>query len=646
MYATPRNVWVVFTTLVGYSHRVTEYPADFVRRYRDAGYWTGQTHSALLERTAADHGDRVAVIDSRRRLTYAELLAGARGLAHGLVAAGLDTGDRVVVQMPNVSEYLEVIFGLFDAGLVPVFALASHSAADVDDLLTRSQARAYITVDAFGATRFDENAAAIASAHPDTTVIVAVLGSGDEPRVGVSLDSLRTGTATSTGRAPGPEALAFLQLSGGTTGSPKLIPRTHDDYLYSVRESADICGLHPDSVFGVVLPVSHNFTMSSPGVLGAIHAGSAIVMVDSPDPHAVFGAVAAHRITHLSAVPPLVAAWIDSPARGEHDISSLQVLQVGGAKLSRSIAEKVPGAFGVTLQQVFGMAEGLVNYTRLDDDPTTIVCTQGRPISPDDEIRIVDADGNEVLDGTPGSLRTRGPYTIRGYWGGQAADSFTPDGFYCTGDIVVRDDRGYLQVVGRDKDQINRAGEKIAPEEVENLLLTHPAVRDASVVGVADDRLGERIVAYLIAAESGRTPMPDEFGMRAYLREQGLTPFKVPDRILVVDEFPTTAVGKISKNAQRDDQGAPPPAGTAEAGGDAAERVRGDLAGKLGISPAALSGSMALADTGIDSLQLMALLDAWRASGAHGLDFEALVTAATLDDLVEQVVAAKAYDAD
>lgn len=637
------------------------FPADFAQRYRQQGYWIGQTHTALLEQAAQRHPERVAVIDDRRSLSYADLLTGSRALAHGFAAAGWEPGQRVVVHLPNVSEYLEVIFGLYDAGLVPVFALASHGRSEIDDLLTRSEAVGYVTADRIGGQNHLGVVAELSAEHPGVGVAVVPVGDGS---TGVlpGLDGFRGDGSASTGRSSGPEELAFLQLSGGTTGAPKLIPRSHDDYLYSVRESAAICGLTDDSVFGVVLPVSHNFTMSSPGVLGAVHAGSPIVMIGGPDPDSVFAAVAQHGITHLSVVPPLLAAWIDSTARTRYDLSSLQVVGVGGAKLSRSLAERVPQALGATLQQVFGMAEGLVNYTRLDDDLETIVATQGRPISPDDEIRIVDREGRVLPDGEAGSLQTRGPYTIRSYWHGtsaasaadaaRTADSFTDDGFYITGDLAVRDARGYLTVVGRDKDQINRAGEKISPEEIENLLLALPGVRDVSVVGVADDRLGERIVAYLIPSETRDEPLPDAFAIRGHLREQGLAQFKIPDQIEVVDEFPTTAVGKVSKNAQRDgsapdsgDGAAPAAAPTAqpEPAADAGpgQRVRADLAAKLGLDVSAITGSIPLADTGIDSLSLMALLDKWRAGGAQGLDFEELAQAETVDELVSIVLDAQ-----
>ncbi|MFT3899460.1 MAG: AMP-binding protein [Gordonia sp. (in: high G+C Gram-positive bacteria)] len=617
------------------------YPPDVAERYRADGYWIGQTHASMLADSAAAHPDSEAVRDERRALTYRELLDSSRQLAHGLVEQhDLRPGDRAVVQFPNVVEYVEVVFALFDAGILPVFALSTHSAAEVEDLVARADAAAYLTVDSFGGTDYRAHAQQIAESRPTTSdgrplaTVVAELGAPD------SFAAVRSDTTASTGRSSAPSDIAFLQLSGGTTGAPKMIGRTHDDYLYSVRESARICGLDESSVFGVVLPASHNFTMSSPGILGALYAGARIVMIPASDARTVLSTIAAQRITQLSAVPPLVAAWLDSPEAGNHDVSSLAVLQVGGAKLLESVARRVGDLFGsVTLQQVFGMAEGLVNYTRLDDDFERIVSTQGRPISPADEVRVVDADGNPVPDGQEGALQTRGPYTIREYWGGAEPESFTADGFYCSGDRVIRDELGYLTVVGRDKDQINRAGEKIAPTEVEEAILKHQAVRDASVVGAPDERLGERIVAYVIptAASVAAGEAPDEFALRGFLREGGLTRFKIPDDVLIVDEFPTTAVGKVSKKDQRREaqQGGEP---TAPADDPlAADQLRADLADKLMVDPGALTGSLMLADIGIDSLQLMALLDKWRAAGATGLDFEAVAAAPTLDDLFAAV---------
>nr|BFE82388.1 hypothetical protein GCM10020093_049890 [Planobispora longispora] len=271
------------------------------------------------------------------------------------------------------------------------------------------------------------------------------------------------------------------------------------------------------------------------------------MLAPDPSPGACFPLIERERVTIAALVPPLALVWLDAAASTAHDLSSLQVLQVGGAKFSEEAAKRVRPELGCTLQQVFGMAEGLVNYTRLDDPEGIVVSTQGRPISPDDEILILDDEGRES---DYGHLLTRGPYTIRGYWRADEHNriAFTEDGFYRTGDIVRRTPEGYLVVEGRAKDQINRGGEKIAAEEVENHLLAHPAIRDASVVAVPDPYLGERTRAYLICR--GETPKKSE--LRAFLRDRGIAAFKIPDMFEFVDAFPQTAVGKVSKRHLRE----------------------------------------------------------------------------------------------
>jgi 2,3-dihydroxybenzoate-AMP ligase len=226
----------------------------------------------------------------------------------------------------------------------------------------------------------------------------------DAGRRGDGDHALESGADGPPFEAPAPSEVAFLQLSGGSTGLSKLIPRTHDDYIYSFRASNDICGIDAESVYLAALPVAHNFTMSSPGTLGVLYAGGTVVLCPAPSPDVAFALIERERVTITALVPPLAVLWLEAAPVSRHDRSSLRLLQVGGAKLAREVAERVGPVLGCTLQQVFGMAEGLVNYTRLDDPEERIVATQGRPISPDDELRVVDADECEVAPGAVGHL--------------------------------------------------------------------------------------------------------------------------------------------------------------------------------------------------------------------------------------------------
>jgi 2,3-dihydroxybenzoate-AMP ligase len=450
----------------------------------------------------------------------------------------------VVVQLPNLAEFYAVCFALFRLGALPVFALPAHRSAEISFFCEFTEAVAYVIPDKHGGFDYRTLAAQVRGSVPSLRHVIVV----GEPGPFTPLSELYASPV----ELPGPSSsdVAFFQLSGGSTGVPKLIPRTHDDYIYSLRGSAEVCQLDGSSVYLCALPAAHNFPLSSPGVLGTLYAGGTAVLALHPSPDEAFPLIERERVTITALVPPLAMIWLEAAKTRRHDLSSLRVLQVGGAKLSPEAARRVRPVLGCTLQQVYGMAEGLVNYTRLDDPEELIVSTQGRPISPDDELRVVDEDGRDVAPGETGQLLTRGPYTIRGYYKAEAynARAFTSDGFYRTGDLVRVTPEGHLVVEGRAKDQINRGGEKVAAEEVENHLLAHPTVRDAAVVAIPDPFLGERTCAFVIA----RSAPPPASTLTEFLRERGLAAYKIPDRVEFVDAFPHTGVGKVSKQALRE----------------------------------------------------------------------------------------------
>jgi 2,3-dihydroxybenzoate-AMP ligase len=522
----------------------TPWPEEFAARYRQAGYWRGETFGQMLRERAQRHGERTAIVAGGQRSSYRELDARADQLAAGFQALGIRPRDRVVVQLPNIAAFFEVVFALFRLGALPVFALPAHRSAEIGSFCAFTEAVAYVIPDKHAGFDYRALATQVRGAVP-TLRHVIVAG---EPGAFTPLSELYASPVELSG--PRASDVAFFQLSGGSTGVPKLIPRTHDDYIYSLRGSVEICQLDASSVYLCALPAAHNFPLSSPGVLGTLYAGGTAVLALHPSPDEAFPLIERERVTITALVPPLAMIWLEAARSRRHDLSSLRVLQVGGARLSTEAAQRVRPTLGCTLQQVYGMAEGLVNYTRLDDPEELIVTTQGRPISPDDELRVVDEDDREVAPGETGELLTRGPYTLRGYYKIESfnARAFTPDGFYRTGDLVRVTPEGYLVVDGRAKDQINRGGEKVAAEEVENHLLAHPAVRDAAVVAIPDPFLGERTCAFVIPREAPPPPA----ALTAFLRERGLAAYKIPDRIEFVAAFPQTGVGKVSKKALRE----------------------------------------------------------------------------------------------
>lgn len=522
------------------------WPAELVALYREKGYWQGETFPAMLRARAAEHPERIAITAGEVHISYAQLNARARRFGAGLLALGLKPRDRVLIQMGNARCFFEAVFGAFAAGLIPVYALPAHRRTEVAHLAGKAQARAIVVQDRIEGFGHAAMASGLRGELPD---LAHVIVAGDAPEGALAMDSIK-GDPASLPADPDPQSVAFCQISGGSTGMPKLIPRTHDDYLYSIRASNEICGITRDSVYLAALPVAHNFTMSSPGHFGALYAGARVVLCPAPLPQIAFPLIAREGVTITGLVPPLALLWLEAAEKVKPDLPTLRTLQVGGAKFLPESAKRVAPLLGCRLQQVFGMAEGLVNYTRNEDPAEIVTGTQGRPISADDEVLILDDAGDPVPDGQPGNLLTRGPYTIRGYHDDDAANArgFTPDGFYRTGDIVIRLPSGHLVVQGRANDQIDRNGEKISAEEVEDLLLGHPAVFDAVVVSIPDARLGERACAFIQPKDEA----PSAAGIRRYMRSREVAAFKIPDEIRVVDGFATTAVGKISRRQLRD----------------------------------------------------------------------------------------------
>lgn len=517
------------------------WPDAFSARYRERGYWRGQPLGELLRTQAQRIPEHTAAVDGPRRWTYRDLDERSDRLAAGLVKLGLQAGQRVLVQLPNIGEFLPLFFALQRIGAVPVLALPAHRESEIAHLAELSGAVAYVIADVHQGYDYRTLARTVVARSPQLRHVL-VVGDAQEfiPFTSVDEEPLPLDE-------PPSHEVAVLLLSGGTTGLPKLIPRTHDDYHYNARASAEVAGLDARSRYLVVLPIAHNFPLACPGALGTLHAGGTVVFCADPSPDNALRLIEKERITITALIPPLALLWLEAKEWIDVDLRSLRWLQVGGARLKAETAARVRPTLGCSLQQVYGMAEGLLCFTRHGDGDDVVLDTQGRPLAEDDEVRIVDENDREVDVGDIGELQVRGPYTLRGYYRAEDYNrrAFTDDGYYRSGDLVRRLPGGYLAVEGRNKDVINRGGEKVPVEEVENHLLAHPAVLDVAIVGIPDATLGERTCACVLAR--GEPPTLPE--LKAWLNTLGVAAFKLPDRLRVMDGFPTTKLGKVNRKA-------------------------------------------------------------------------------------------------
>jgi 2,3-dihydroxybenzoate-AMP ligase len=532
---------------------VTPFPAEFAARYRALGYWADRPLFDGFTAALAAHADRVAVVDEAGPVTYRQLRERSERLARVLLDCGLGPLDRVIVQLPNTAMFTYLYFALLRIGAAPVLALPGHRRREISQFASISGARALAVPAAARGFDFAAMAADVMTDCPDLRLclIQGFSRLPNDPRF-VRLEDLlfrepRTSRPALDEIPIDPSDPALFLLSGGTTGIPKLIPRTHNDYLYNSRVAAAACEIGVGDVLLDVLPIEHNLPLGCPGLQGFLLSGGTVVLGASTRPRDVFELIQRHRVTHIHLVPALLIRWIDDPCLGEYDLSSLRVIQSGGQRLQPEVrlrAERaLPGCF---IQENFGMAEGLIMFVRSSDPPAVRRETCGRPASPADEVYLVDEDGQVVPDGSPGELIVRGPYTLRGYFRSPEhnARAFTPDGFYRSGDLLRKLPSGNYVVEGRVKDLINRGGEKISAEEVENLILSHPAVLNVACVPYPDPVLGERMCACVVLRPGLSLSFAE---LVEFLRGFEIAAFKLPERLEVFDSLPLSGFGKVSK---------------------------------------------------------------------------------------------------
>lgn len=521
------------------------WPAAVAAHYRASGLWEGLTIGEMFARTARRSPGKVALVQGEQRLTYDELLARSRDRAARLAGLGLRSGDLVLMQLPNTIEFVVSYLAVNMIGVIPVMALRAHRQAEVRHFLRASGATAYLIPDVVGGFDFRVMAREMQAEFPGLKHVFVA----GEPAPGqLALATLPDAPAPVNG--PRPADVSTMLLSGGTTSLSKLIPRTHDDYVLNARLCGAAAGFTDRTVFMAILPLAHNYNLASPGMLGAFYYGGTVVIAPGTGVDEVFSLVQRERVTVIAAVVPLITTWLNSGVLSAYDLSSLEVVQNGGARLAPELRRRLRQKLSCTPQEIYGTAEGLINMTRLSDPDELLLESSGAPVCDEDEIMVVDDAGGELVDGEAGELVTRGPYTIRGYYNApdKNADAFLPGGWYRMGDVVRRRGR-YVYTEGRRKDIINRGGEKISCDEIESLILGHPSVKSAVLVGMPDPVFGEKACACVVTLPGATLAFAD---LIAFLRERQIASFKLPERLELFHELPVSPVGKILKRQLRE----------------------------------------------------------------------------------------------
>jgi HIP---CoA ligase len=501
---------------------------------------------------ATKFADLVAVRDGSTSLTYAELADAARAFGAALVAAGVEPGDRVAIWCGNCAEWTVAALGLFAAGAVLVPVNTRFKGAEAAVVLSRSGARVLVTVTDFLGTDYVAMLEEAGTPLPALRTIVVAKGTA-----GVSAASWRDFMATTTPAARAeverrsaaltPDDPSDILFTSGTTGVPKGVVMTHGRTLFVATDWVAMTGIHAGDVYLQVNPYFHMFGLKA-GILASVASGA--IMLPEPvfDVDQVLARVAAEHVTVLPGPPTLYQSILDHPRRARYDLSSLRVAVTGSAdipvELIRRVGDELPFSNIVT---GYGLTEGgTACATSEDDDAEAVATTVGRP-RPGFELRIVGDDGSDVGTGQSGEVLLRGGSIMAGYLDDpeETRKVLSAEGWLRTGDLGELDEAGRLRIVGRVKDMFIVGGFNAYPAEIENALLRHPAVHQAAVIGIPDQRLGEVGMAFVVV--SGGTSGDD---IIEWSRNE-MANYKVPRVVQIVDALPLTATGKVLKDVLR-----------------------------------------------------------------------------------------------
>ncbi|HSV44565.1 MAG TPA: AMP-binding protein [Ramlibacter sp.] len=529
-------------------------PPAQLRRYLEAGVLTRETMGEALRASFQRHADRVALCSAEGQSTYRELDELTDRLGAALLGLGLRPLDRVIFQIGNCSELVFALVACLKTGLIPVCTLAAHREQEIGYLGRHANARLHLVQG--DDPKFDDVAFArrMRAEIPSMQWTLQARGTARDGALGlralVESVSLEEAHALLAGLALDPFQVAVFQLSGGTTGIPKIIPRFHNEYVYNMRAVARFAGYRADDCLFMPMPMMHNLNMGccfGPFLL----TGGTVALATGLTPEALGQVFTRFQPTWTAMAGPIVEKLRPAIQSGALPLARLRgVISANNAPALREL-------LGAPVRHIFGMTEGVIMLTSQDDPPEVQDRMVGRPVSPLDEVRIFKPGTEEEITepGVEGECVFAGPYTIHGYYDAaeRNAETFTSQGYYRSGDLMLFRDIGgqrYYQFRGRTKDVVDRAGEKVNCEEVELLVTRHPAIAATGVVGMPDKVYGERICAFVTLREGASAPTPADLG--AFLAQAGLARFKWPERIEVLPELPLTKSGKLSKPALKE----------------------------------------------------------------------------------------------
>lgn len=535
---------------------VPPYSKEEIKKYRKLHLWWDITIGEALDRMATLYSYRTMVVDEAKRLTYEEVNNQATKLALILVEMGLNPGDTVLMQLPNIVEFCVAYLAFQKIGVVPIMGVPRHAQKEMIHFGNIAGAKAWIGPASYRKTNYLEMLPGLKEGIPSLKLIILVEDGVERPGY-LSYNKLLTqvhaghySAASLEKYNPDPNEVALLLPTGGTTGLPKLVPRTHNNYICNAYFSCTRFDKTPRDADLVVTPIAHNAGMQR--LMYRLVIGGKLVLGNSTRPKDILEMIQKERATSCFTVPALLIDLLNEPDREKYDLSSLCIISSGGAFLAPETLRQARKTFKCHVVNNFGMAEGPCIGPRVDYPEEEILYTVGKAHCPWEHYVILDEEGREAPQGQEGELAAKGPLVFTGYYKAEEANrkSFTMEGYFRSGDLARINDRGNFIITGRSKDLINRGGEKISAEEVEEMLITMEGVSSVAAVSMPDSRLGEKVCVYIKLKDNARGPFNVD-AVTAHMKTMGASVLLLPERVEIIDEIPLTPIGKIDKKILR-----------------------------------------------------------------------------------------------
>lgn len=534
---------------------VPPYSKEEIEKYRKQHLWWDLTLGEALDRMAAIYSYRTMVVDETKRATYTEVNEQVTRFALGLLELGLKPGDTVLMQLPNTVEFCVAFLAFQRIGVIPIMGVPRHAQKEMVHFGNIAKAVAWIGPSSYRKTNLLEMLPGLKSGIPSLKHMI-IADDGPEKPGTLSYKKIMAQVkaeikASSLSKYnPDPTEVALLLPTGGTTGLPKLVPRTHNDYLCNAYFSCTRFDKTPRDADLVITPVGHNAGLMR--LMYRLVYGGRLILGNSTRPADILATIQKEKATSCFLVPTLLIDIINEPERAKYDLSSLHILSSGAAFLAPETLKEARRIFKCHVINNFGMSEGPCIGPRVDYPEEEILYTVGKAHCPWDHYVILAEDGKEVSQGQEGELAATGPTVFTGYYKAEEANrkSFTRNGYFRSGDLARLNARGNFTITGRSKDLINRGGEKISAEEVEEMLVTMEGVAAVAAVSMPDPRMGEKVCVYI-------KPKPSATGnynleqVTAHMKALGASVLVLPERVEMIGDLPLTPIGKVDKKLLR-----------------------------------------------------------------------------------------------